>query len=146
MSDSHYPQAGLLNLSSCLSDRSDFTSAARAFIERLRQAENAAKRLRKKAKLKADTAGEASAVSYLDNAATFRDWLLHRYIDRGLRHARRPPVARALVALGVLSILVEVFGDLEEAKTAIFTEARVSLLLSCQASEFTEVRTKAREM
>lgn len=128
------------------SDRSDFISTVRFFLERLRQAENAAKRAMKKAKLKSDSAAEDNAKRCLDNAVMFRAWLLETYIDRGLRHARRPPVARALVVLGVLSILVETFGDLDEVTTAIFVEVRVSLLLSCQASEFTEVRSKAREM
>lgn len=41
---------------------------------------------------------------------------------------------------------MEVFGDDEGVQGKIYTQGRVENLLACQASEFTEVRSRARKM
>jgi hypothetical protein len=45
-----------------------------------------------------------------------------------------------------LGVFLDTFGLDPSVKAAIFTEDRVALLLSCQASEFSEVRSRARSM
>lgn len=53
---------------------------------------------------------------------------------------------RPLFALKLLEVYVSVFGDDEVVRDILFTERIVKLLIGCQASEFTEVRGRARTM
>jgi hypothetical protein len=58
--------------------------------------------------------------------------------------ALRRPVAKVLVALIVFRLFVDVFGKEDGVQELVFSKETVDLLLACQSSEFTEVRSKAR--
>ena len=88
-----------------------------------------------------DTPDERLAV-----ANKLHKWLLTGFIDRGLVIACRHPVVQAILALNVLRLYLDVFGDDLKIQRSVYTADRVQLLLACQASEFTEVRARARSL
>jgi len=79
-------------------------------------------------------------------AHDFDKWLLVSFVDQGLLTACSYPVVQAILALNVLRIFLDVFGQQQAIQEQVFTHERVSALLVCQASEFTEVRARARAM
>jgi hypothetical protein len=82
-------------------------------------------------------------------AVSFREfqlWLLEEFVDPGLEVSCRHPVVQAILALSILKIYLDMFGQEDHVQRSVFTNARVSSLLACQASEFTEVRSRARQM
>lgn len=79
-------------------------------------------------------------------ADDFDQWLLTSFIDQGLLTSCHYPVVRAILALNILRIFLDVFGNRPGVQEQVFTHDRVSALLVCQASEFTEVRSRARAM
>lgn len=132
-----------------ISARSAFSSATYAFFVRLHQYETLARRtLRKLSKQSnaSSTPTEATQLrDSLSQTANFHSWFLH-FIDDNLWHARRYPVFKVLLTLNLLGRYLEVFGDDEGVQDKIYTQGRVENLLACQASEFTEVRSRARKM
>lgn len=125
--------------------RTDFASATFAYFNRLAQATIAIQRAQRNS-TSADASSLASECEQLRNLASLRKWFLTELVDAALQNARRPPVVRALLALNHLGIFLDTFGLDPSVKAALFTEDRVALLLSCQASEFSEVRSRARSM
>jgi hypothetical protein len=79
-------------------------------------------------------------------AEEMKDHILEFWIGRGLFSARRHPVATVLVALIVMKLYLDIFGSEEGMHEKIYTRDTVDTLLSCQASEFTDVRRRARAM
>jgi hypothetical protein len=117
--------------------RSELPSAVFAFFTRLKNAATSANR------------GTVSSVS--DSTAhqfigflDFHKWFLIDFVDSGLLNYRRPPVVKAILALNLLGVYLNVFAD--TVQEMVFTHDRVTALFACQASEFTEVRFKARNM
>jgi hypothetical protein len=82
----------------------------------------------------------------LDTALQLRQHVLEHWISPGLEMATRRPVARILVALMVLKLYLDAFGQEDGVQEAIFTPKTVEQLLACQGSEFNDVRSKARAM
>ena len=60
--------------------------------------------------------------------------------------ALRNPVGRVLVSLIVFKLYIDIFGKEEGVQEMVFTKEIVDLLLTCQSSEYTDVRIKARTM
>jgi hypothetical protein len=129
--------------------RSEFAAITLAFFNRLSQAEIAARRAAKTV-LSASSEKVASAADHtvtpIEVLTDFRRWFLVDFIDPALQGARRPPVMRALFALNVFGIYIDIFSADDDVKDAVFTEDRINLLIACQASEFTEIRSRARSM
>ncbi len=96
----------------------------------------------KEAKLSSDIVLN-STINY---PQTFRLWFLDKCIDPGLDTARRYPVVEAILALSLLGLYLDIFGGQAGIQENVFTSLRVSALFACQASEFSEVRSRARAM
>ncbi|ODO00815.1 hypothetical protein L198_03142 [Cryptococcus wingfieldii CBS 7118] len=129
--------------------RSAFSSATYAFFVRLHQYITLLHRnLRRLSKQPStpealkDSDQIRGALVHTDN---FHSWFL-AWIDENLWHARRYPVFRVLLALNLLSRYLDVFGSDEGKQERVFTQSRVEQLLACQASEFTEVRSRSRKI
>lgn len=91
--------------------------------------------------------GAASDLTPMVHSATdFHLWFLQDFVDTGLSHARHPPIAQAMTALSLLSVYLESYRDEEETSNKIFTLERIEALLACQASDFLDIRTRARNM
>ena len=82
----------------------------------------------------------------IERLEAFESWLLNEFLSPLLILARRPSIARVILALSVLGIYLDVFGGEVNVHKAVFTSERAEALLACQASEFSEVRQKARTM
>lgn len=82
----------------------------------------------------------------IDVAEDFRHYVLKFWIRPGLASARRHPVAKALVSLIVMKLYLDIFGSEEGMHDEVFTRDTVQELVACQASEFTDVRRRARAM
>lgn len=95
---------------------------------------------------KGSTGDPDASYAALNIAASFHHWFLDEYIEPALISARRIPVYRPLLALHLLEIYVNILGGDHARHRAVYTERRVKLLIGCQASEFTEVRNRARAM
>lgn len=132
-----------------ISARSAFSSATYAFFVRLHQYETLARRTLRKLSKQSNTSSTPTEATQLRDSlsqtANFHSWFLH-FIDDNLWHARRYPVFKVLLALNLLGRYLEVFGDDEGVQGKIYTQGRVENLLACQASEFAEVRSRARKM
>jgi hypothetical protein len=124
--------------------RSDFASAAFVFFTNLKQAGTFARR--KLRKPNADTSSTSPEAVSLENLRKFHLWFIRDFIDPALVSARRIPVYRPLFALQLLEQYESVFGEDETVRDVVYTERMVKLLIGCQASEFTEVRGRARTM
>lgn len=124
--------------------RSDFASAAFVFFTNLRQAGTFARR--KLRKPNADTSATSPEAISLEILRKFHLWFIQDLIDPALVSARRIPVYRPLFALQMLEQYVGVFGEDETVRDVVYTDRMVKLLIGCQASEFTEVRGRARKM
>lgn len=72
--------------------------------------------------------------------------ILDVWVRPGLRAAQRHPVSTALVALITLKHYLDIFGSEEGVHASIYTRETVEQLLACQASEFADVRKRARVM
>ncbi|EAL20900.1 hypothetical protein CNBE2610 [Cryptococcus deneoformans B-3501A] len=129
--------------------RSAFSSATYAFFVRLHQYETLARRTLRKLSKQPNTSSTVTEATQLrgslSKTADFHSWFLH-FIHDNLWHARRYPVFRVLLALNLLGRYLEVFGDDEGVQGKIYTQDMVENLLACQASEFTEVRSRARKI
>lgn len=139
-----------LGVTDCdISARSAFSSATYAFFVRLHQYETLARRTLRKLSKQPNTSSTVTEATQLrgslSKTADFHSWFLH-FIHDNLWHARRYPVFRVLLALNLLGRYLEVFGDDEGVQGKIYTQDMVENLLACQASEFTEVRSRARKM
>lgn len=113
--------------------RSEFCSAVYSFFRKLRESQELLKKV-------------VSSDSRNSVAKEFHTWLLEVFVDAGLEVSCRYPVVRAILALNVLKLYLDVFGQDEVVQHMVFTEHRIVLLLACQASEFAEVRSRARQM
>jgi len=123
--------------------RSELASAVHAFFVRLKHSEDVAR----KRQSKLDPDQQASHIEWRSkDPKVFKSWLLEDFVGPGLATARRRPVVRAILALTILGIYLNIFGTDEVVHKAVFTSDRVEALFACQASEFTEVRSKARAM
>lgn len=116
-----------------ISARSELASAVYAYLKNLHAVEKASR--------KAQTSAQNDTVS-----EDLHQWFLQSFVDQGLAVACRQPVTRAIVALQFMGHYVDIFGKRDTAQSQIYTMDRVDSLLACQRSEFTEVRTRAREM
>lgn len=139
-----------LGVTDCdISARSAFSSATYAFFVRLHQYETLARRTLRKLSKQPNTSSTVTEATQLrgslSKTADFHSWFLH-FIHDNLWHARRYPVFRVLLVLNLLGRYLEVFGDDEGVQGKIYTQDMVENLLACQASEFTEVRSRARKM
>ena len=114
-----------------------------AFFKRLKEIEDTEKKRLSKAANPDNSHWPNTSKESLEG---FRLWLLEELIDRGLAKARRPPVVQAILSLTLLGIYLEVFGREVEIQEAVFSGQRVEALLACQASEFSEARSRARMM
>lgn len=68
------------------------------------------------------------------------------YVQTRMFRSRRQPVSCVLVTLMMMKAYLDVFQDTPGTQEAVLTKQTVVNLLSCQASEFTEVRRRARDM
>lgn len=128
----------------CQRARSDFASTTHVFFTNLKQAANLTRRRYRKAEL-----GHKIVIpdpNALEVSDAFHAWFFSALIDPALISARRIPVYRPLLALHLLEIYLTIFGDDQGVLERVYTEKRVKLLIGCQASEFTEVRGRARAM
>lgn len=116
------------------SNRSEFSSAVHALLKKMKETTDTI--------TKTHGGGDARVVL----AGQFRSWLLDDFIDPGLAVACRYPVVQAILALSVLKLYLDTFGQEAGVHAAVFTRQRVGSLFVCQASEFTEVRSRARAM
>jgi hypothetical protein len=124
--------------------RSDFASATQNFFANLRQAGVLARRRQRKPN--ADQSATSPEAVAIDILQAFHHWFINDFVDPALISACRIPVYRPLFALKLLEMYVGVFGDDALVRDQVFTERMVKLLIGCQASEFTEVRGRARTM
>ena len=72
--------------------------------------------------------------------------ILDCWIRPGLKSARRHPVSTALVALIILKLYLDIFGAVQGTQEQVYTAETVEDLFACQASEFTDVRKRAKAM
>ena len=117
-----------------VSGRSEFVSAIYAFFKRLYELQISLKK------------GETFHTTRLEDAQKLHVWILERIIDSGLTVACRQPAVRAILALRILGMYLDVFGGDTSIQRQVFTHTRVQALFACQAAEFTEIRTRARKM
>jgi hypothetical protein len=82
----------------------------------------------------------------LQVALDLRQHIYEEWICPGLAMALRNPVGRVLVSLIVFKLYIDIFGQEEGVQETVFTKDIVNLLLTCQSSEYTDVRLKARAM
>jgi len=82
----------------------------------------------------------------LQTAQELHVWIINDFLTSGLADARQFPVVKVLLALGVLKLYLGVFGGDEGVQDRVYTQERVEMLLACQASEYTEVRSRARSL
>ncbi|WVQ75014.1 hypothetical protein IAR50_004622 [Cryptococcus sp. DSM 104548] len=129
--------------------RSAFSSATYAFFVRLHQYITLLHRNLRRLSKQPSTPEVVQEIDQIQGALVhtdgFHSWFL-AWIDENLWHARRYPVFRVLLALNLLSRYLEVFGSDEGRQETVFTQSRVEQLLACQASEFTEVRSRSRKI
>ncbi|WWC65932.1 uncharacterized protein I303_108554 [Kwoniella dejecticola CBS 10117] len=126
--------------------RSAFSSSTYAFLVRLHQLETYTRRInRKKPNTESIRKEQASLAHILPVTESFHTWFL-QYLDNGLTQARRFPVFKILLALNLLGRYIDVFGETEDTQRMVYTRDRVEMLLSCQMSEYTEVRNRSRKI
>ncbi|WWD20217.1 hypothetical protein CI109_104693 [Kwoniella shandongensis] len=127
--------------------RSSLSSTTYAFFVRLHQLETATHRnARKQVRTPAIEAEAAQLAHVLSASSSFRNWFLAEFIDHGINQAKRYPVFNVLLALNLLARYLEVFGERMDTQEMVFTRERVEGLIACQASEFTEVRSRSRKI
>lgn len=82
----------------------------------------------------------------LQVALNLRRHVYDEWICPGLAMALRNPVGRVLVSLIILKLYIDIFGKEDGVQEMVFTKKVVDLLLTCQSSEYADVRIKARVM
>ncbi|WVQ79286.1 hypothetical protein IAT38_001382 [Cryptococcus sp. DSM 104549] len=129
--------------------RSAFSSASYAFFVRLHQHDTVINRTLRKLSKQPTTPATTAEIEQLNASlvitGAFHQWLLS-HLDGNLWHARRYPVFRVLLALNLLGRYLEVFGEDAGVQVRVYTQERVESLIACQASEFAEVRSRARKI
>ena len=126
-----------------LRDRSEFGTAIHSFFVNIRLVGEIA---HQKSSRSPDSTDDPHITEITERLKTFQSWLLDEYLNPLLHLARRPCIARAILALSVLTVYLDVFGGDFDVHKAVFTSERAEDLLACQASEYSEVRQKARAM
>ncbi|KAK4688723.1 thyroid adenoma-associated protein, partial [Tremellales sp. Uapishka_1] len=115
--------------------RQDMASAFHGFFSRLKVAERAAIKLSQKQE-------KEHKSTYLG----VHRWFLENYIDTNLPTIRKGPTARPILALMLFSVYIDVFGSQPKDVPVVFTTSRIDLLLDCQSSDFSEIRSRARDL
>lgn len=123
--------------------RTDMASATHAFLKHVAALEHSANRDEKRAKT---PEAREMLLSALRVAGDFHSWFLEEYLTPSIKQCRGMPPLRAIFALRLLKLYLDVFGDREGVVSTVFTPERVSVLIACQASEFAESRTLARAL
>ncbi|EIW71615.1 hypothetical protein TREMEDRAFT_27287, partial [Tremella mesenterica DSM 1558] len=149
---------------SVLSDtgaRTDFISACRNLFLNLETAEASAhaslRRATEGIKINHKRAQHMSPVDpnlALSQAAGIHSWLLESFIASVLKGCRRYPAVRTILGLSIFGLYVDTFGWVEKGPTRfhvndvaqkrIYSEDVVQSLLSCQSSEYSDIRNRAR--
>lgn len=86
----------------------------------------------------------ANPTQALKTAESLKCWLVGEFALPGMAGAKRYPVVKALLALSVLKLYVDIFGEDQSTQKQVFTRDMVESLLACQRSEYAEVRNRAR--
>ncbi|KAL1406561.1 hypothetical protein Q8F55_008267 [Vanrija albida] len=123
--------------------RTDMASAIYAFLMHLKELEHAARRDVSRGKtLEIKTKAEKRLVV----AADFHDWFVNEHLTPSLEASQSHPALRGIFALKTLKLYLDVFSEWQNILEAVYTPRRVTLLLACQASEFTDIRGQARSI
>lgn len=123
--------------------RTDMASAIYAFLQNLKATEHATERDEKRAKT--DELAAQLRIR-LDVSAAFHIWFVEDFITPSIRQCREMPALRAIFALKLTRLYLDIFGDRQTVVEHVFTPGRVTILIACQASEFAEMRSQARAM
>lgn len=123
--------------------RTDMLSAIHGTLTNMKTMEEiAAREVVKGAKGKPGVAERGAATLVASKA--FHEWWLDTYLSPSIRGCREMPPLRAIFALKLLKLYVEVYGP--SVHSTVYTPERVADLVACQASEFVDMRMSARHL